>query len=220
AQLLKNECQSVNLVSGSFFFCVYLQLYQCMSDLECSEGNYCHIPTKGPTHSRCKACRRRNRRCQRDSMCCPGNRCNNICVADVDSFLSQSILDLDGDRSSTPKKGWKRRGRVNVKGSSGKGQVGDPCLRSSDCSDSLCCARHFWTRICKPVLREGQVCTRQRRKGHQGLELFQRCSCGEGLACRALRDPSSQTPYLHLCCCSFRLTCTNLLNGIKYILVF
>ncbi|XP_015250070.1 PREDICTED: dickkopf-related protein 2-like [Cyprinodon variegatus] len=172
-----------------------LTLYQCMSDLECSEGNYCHIPTKGPTHSRCKACRRRNRRCQRDSMCCPGNRCNsNICVADVDSFLSQSILDLDGDRSSTPKKGWKRRGRVNVKGSSGKGQVGDPCLRSSDCSDSLCCARHFWTRICKPVLREGQVCTRQRRKGHQGLELFQRCSCGEGLACRALRDSSSQTP--------------------------
>uniref|UniRef100_A0A3B4WT57 Uncharacterized protein n=1 Tax=Seriola lalandi dorsalis TaxID=1841481 RepID=A0A3B4WT57_SERLL len=69
-------------------------------------------------------------------------------------------------------------------------QVGDPCLRSSDCSDSLCCARHFWTRICKPVLREGQVCTRQRRKGNHGLELFQRCPCGDGLSCRTLREPA------------------------------
>ncbi|MEQ2218404.1 hypothetical protein XENOCAPTIV_002708 [Xenoophorus captivus] len=125
--------------------CRYMRsspLYQCMSDLECAEGNYCHIPTKGPAHSRCQTCRRRNRRCKRDSMC----------------------------------------------------QVGNPCLRSSDCSDSLCCARHFWTRICKPVLREGQVCTRQRRKGHQGSELFQRCSCGEGLTCRTVRDPNNRTP--------------------------
>ncbi|MEQ2172317.1 hypothetical protein GOODEAATRI_019851 [Goodea atripinnis] len=121
---------------------VDLSLYQCMSDLECAEGNYCHIPTKGPAHSRCQTCRRRNRRCKRDSMC----------------------------------------------------QVGNTCLRSSDCSDSLCCARHFWTRICKPVLREGQVCTRQRRKGHQGSELFQRCSCGEGLTCRTVRDPNNRTP--------------------------
>uniref|UniRef100_A0A147AT47 Dickkopf-related protein 2 n=1 Tax=Fundulus heteroclitus TaxID=8078 RepID=A0A147AT47_FUNHE len=172
-----------------------LARYQCMSDLECSEGNYCHIPTKGPGHSRCQTCRRRNRRCQRDSMCCPGNHCNiNTCVPDVDSFLPQRILDTDGDMKPPSKKGWKKRGRVNIKGSPGKGQVGDPCLRSSDCSDSLCCARHFWARICKPVLREGQVCTRQRRKGHQGLELFQRCSCGEGLSCRSVRDPNSQTP--------------------------
>lgn len=69
------------------------------------------------------------------------------------------------------------------------GQVGEPCLRSSDCLDGLCCARHFWTRICKPVLQEGQVCTRHRRKGNHGLELFQRCPCGDGLSCRTLRDP-------------------------------
>lgn len=73
------------------------------------------------------------------------------------------------------------------------GQVGDPCLRSSDCSDALCCARHFWTRICKPVLREGQVCTRHRRKGNHGLELFQRCPCGDGLSCRTLREPGAKS---------------------------
>ncbi|KAM9331576.1 dickkopf-related protein 2-like, partial [Symphorus nematophorus] len=56
---------------------VDLTLYQCMSDLECSEGSYCHAPTKGPAHSRCQTCRRRKRRCHRDGMCCPGNRCSN-----------------------------------------------------------------------------------------------------------------------------------------------
>lgn len=64
------------------------------------------------------------------------------------------------------------------------GQEGDNCLRSADCSEGLCCARHFWSRICKPVLTEGQVCTRHRRKGTHGLELFQRCDCGDGMACR------------------------------------
>ncbi|XP_042368248.1 dickkopf-related protein 2-like [Plectropomus leopardus] len=169
-----------------------LTLYQCMSDLECSEGSYCHAPSKGPAHSRCQTCRRRKRRCHRDGMCCPGNRCsNNICVPDEDSFVSQRIPDSDGGMSK--KKGWRKREKMDVKGFSGKGQVGDPCLRSSDCSDALCCARHFWTRICKPVLREGQVCTRHRRKGNQGLELFQRCPCGDGLSCRALREPGAQS---------------------------
>ncbi|XP_040887659.1 dickkopf-related protein 2-like [Toxotes jaculatrix] len=173
---------------------VDLTLYQCMSDLECSEGSYCHAPSKGPAHSQCQTCRRRKRRCHRDGMCCPGNRCsNNICVPDVDSFVSQRIPDSDGEMSPLSKrKGWKKRGRMDVKGATGKGQVGDPCLRSSDCSDSLCCARHFWTRICKPVLSEGQVCTRHRRKGNHGLELFQRCPCGDGLSCRTLREPSAQ----------------------------
>lgn len=73
------------------------------------------------------------------------------------------------------------------------GQVGDPCLRSSDCSVGLCCARHFWTRICKPVLHEGQVCSQHRQKGNQGLELFQRCPCGNGLSCRTLREPSTKS---------------------------
>ncbi|XP_070849133.1 dickkopf-related protein 2-like [Chaetodon trifascialis] len=118
---------------------------------------------------------------------------SGICVPDVDSFLSQRIPDSDGGMSAlSKKKDWRKRGRMDVKGPSGKGQVGDPCLRSSDCSDTLCCARHFWTRICKPVLREGQVCTRHRRKGNHGLELFQRCPCGDGLSCRTLREPGGQ----------------------------
>uniref|UniRef100_A0A3B3TQF2 Uncharacterized protein n=1 Tax=Poecilia latipinna TaxID=48699 RepID=A0A3B3TQF2_9TELE len=190
------------------------RLFQCMSDLECTEGNYCHVPTRGPAHSRCHACRRRSRRCLRDSMCCPGNRCSNICVPVLDGFWSQSVLDADGDVNPPSKRGWRKRGRVNLKGSFlVPGQLGDPCLRSSDCSDTLCCARHFWARICKPVLREGQVCTRQRRKGHQGLELFQRCSCGEGLTCRASvrRQKLSVCWVVDLqtekyCCCFTRWT--------------
>ncbi|XP_071757188.2 dickkopf-related protein 2-like [Centroberyx gerrardi] len=171
-----------------------LTLYQCISDLECSEGSYCHAPSRGHAHSRCRTCRRKKRRCHRDGMCCPGNRCsNNICVPDLNSFLSQRIPDMDGGTSlPSKKKGWRKRGRTTAKLPSVKGQVGDPCLRSSGCSEGLCCARHFWARICKPVLQEGQVCTRHRRKGNHGLELFQRCPCGDGLSCRTLREPDAQ----------------------------
>uniref|UniRef100_A0A3B5AU40 Dickkopf N-terminal cysteine-rich domain-containing protein n=1 Tax=Stegastes partitus TaxID=144197 RepID=A0A3B5AU40_9TELE len=154
-----------------------LQLYRCMSDLECSEGSFCHAPTRGPAHSRCQACRRRKRRCHRDGMCCPGNSCSSSKWETFGLFLSHQ-LKLE----SLKLKLWTSFCRV-----------GDPCLRSSDCSDSACCARHFWTRICKPVLQEGQVCTRHRRKaGHRGLELFQRCSCADGLSCRTLPDAGVQ----------------------------
>lgn len=73
------------------------------------------------------------------------------------------------------------------------GMEGDACLRSADCSEGLCCARHFWSRICKPVLTEGQVCTRHRKKGTHGLELFQRCDCGEGMTCRPERGEREHT---------------------------
>uniref|UniRef100_A0A672KQ30 Dickkopf N-terminal cysteine-rich domain-containing protein n=1 Tax=Sinocyclocheilus grahami TaxID=75366 RepID=A0A672KQ30_SINGR len=65
---------------------------------------------------------------------------------------------------------------------------GDPCLRSSDCSEGYCCARHFWTKICKPVLRQGEVCTKQRKKGSHSLEIFQRCDCAKGLACECVPE--------------------------------
>ncbi|NWV38519.1 DKK1 protein, partial [Grantiella picta] len=81
-----------------------------------------------------------------------------------------------------------------------KGEECDFCLRSSDCAAGLCCARHFWSKICKPVLREGQVCTRQRRKGSHGLEIFQRCQCAEGLACRLQRELGpADASRLHTC---------------------
>lgn len=80
------------------------------------------------------------------------------------------------------------------------GHEGDPCLRSSDCSEGYCCARHFWTKICKPVLRQGEVCTKQRKKGSHGLEIFQRCDCAKGLACKVWKDAtSSSKSRLHMC---------------------
>ena len=81
------------------------------------------------------------------------------------------------------------------------GQEGSVCLRSSDCAAGLCCARHFWSKICKPVLKEGQVCTKHRRKGSHGLEIFQRCYCGEGLSCRIQKDhhQASNSSRLHTC---------------------
>lgn len=80
------------------------------------------------------------------------------------------------------------------------GHEGDPCLRSSDCSEGYCCARHFWTKICKPVLRQGEVCTKQRKKGSHGLELFQRCDCAKGLACKVWKDATSYSrSRLHIC---------------------
>uniref|UniRef100_A0A3Q3A2T0 Uncharacterized protein n=1 Tax=Kryptolebias marmoratus TaxID=37003 RepID=A0A3Q3A2T0_KRYMA len=176
SHLFNHQLLFVSLCLIKFLLVVSLQLVRCSSDLDCAEGSYCHAPAKSPAHSRCQTCRRRSRRCHRDGMCCPGNQC------------------------SSSKTRPRKTGTGNLKDPSGKilfvipGQVGDPCLRSSDCSGSLCCARHFWTRICKPVLMEGQVCTRQRRKGHQGLELFQRCSCGAGLSCRSLREPEDQPP--------------------------
>lgn len=81
-----------------------------------------------------------------------------------------------------------------------KGLEGENCLRSSDCAEGLCCARHFWSKICKPVLKEGQVCTKHKRKGTHGLEIFQRCDCGEGLSCRTQRgDGSKSSRSLHTC---------------------
>uniref|UniRef100_A0A3Q3LJI8 Uncharacterized protein n=1 Tax=Mastacembelus armatus TaxID=205130 RepID=A0A3Q3LJI8_9TELE len=170
---------------------VFLQIYQCISDLECTEGSYCHSSTKGSTHSRCHACRRRNRRCHRDGMCCPGNHCSNskICLYILQSGFSNLELVYQFDEQYC--------GKPHVMFHISESQVGDPCLRSSDCSAGFCCARHFWTRICKPVLHEGQVCTRHHRKGNQGLELFQRCPCGDGLSCQTLRERGTNSGICH-----------------------
>uniref|UniRef100_A0A3B3ZNY6 Uncharacterized protein n=1 Tax=Periophthalmus magnuspinnatus TaxID=409849 RepID=A0A3B3ZNY6_9GOBI len=134
-----------------------------IQDEDCSAEEFCN-----DVRGACLPCRKSRKRCSRDSMCCAGNRCSNgVCQAnDIDTALlyeSQSLTVLCV---------------------SGLGMEGDTCLRSADCSEGLCCARHFWSRICKPVLTEGQVCTRHRRKGTHGLELFQRCDCGDGLACK------------------------------------
>ncbi|XP_023654959.1 dickkopf-related protein 2 [Paramormyrops kingsleyae] len=173
------------------------QMYPCISDTECSEGTYCHCPQHSAPH--CLKCRRRKKPCNRDAMCCPGNYCsNNICVPVSDRLVSPRAPKLKEHKKLASKEhGWKKN---QIKPAVVKGHEGDPCLRSSDCMEGNCCARHFWTKMCKPVLRQGEVCTRQRRKGSHGLELFQRCDCAKGLACKVWTDATSGTKSrLHVC---------------------
>nr|BAN10328.1 dickkopf 2 [Danio rerio] len=175
------------------------QGYPCSSDKECVVGTYCHSPQHAP--SRCLSCRRRKKRCHRDNMCCPGNRCSNyICIPISESALSSHKSSMDeNNKFSIKEKNWKKNGKAHAKISL-KGHEGDPCLRSSDCSEGYCCARHFWTKICKPVLRQGEVCTKQRKKGSHGLEIFQRCDCAKGLACKVWKDATSfSRSRLHVC---------------------
>ncbi|XP_026059403.1 dickkopf-related protein 2-like [Carassius auratus] len=173
------------------------QGHPCSSDKECTVGTYCHSPQHAP--SRCLTCRRRKKRCHRDSMCCPGNRCSNyICIPISERALTKSPVD-EHSKLSIKEKGWRRNGKTQTKIPL-KGHEGDPCLRSSDCSEGYCCARHFWTKICKPVLRQGEVCTKQRKKGSHSLEIFQRCDCAKGLACKVWKDATTfSRSRLHVC---------------------
>ncbi|XP_078065591.1 dickkopf-related protein 2 [Mustelus asterias] len=174
----------------------------CSSDKECGPSGYCHH-SHHQGYPSCLSCRRRKKRCHRDSMCCPGNYCSNgICVPITEGAGRRS---LSGDIQEHTKKGthhgskgtyWQIVGNTQAKPSREKGHEGDSCLRSSDCAEGFCCARHFWTKICKPVLRQGEVCTKQKRKGSHGLELFQRCDCAKGLACKIWKEAKSR---LHIC---------------------
>ncbi|TSK22503.1 Dickkopf-related protein 2 [Bagarius yarrelli] len=171
---------------------------QCSSDKDCAVSSYCHSSQHAP--SRCVTCRRRKKRCHKDSMCCPGNRCSNfICVPYPENLMTHHISPIKDHKKLSKDKGWKKSGKVQSKVSV-KGHEGDPCLRSSDCSEGYCCARHFWTKICKPVLRQGEVCTKQRKKGSHSLEIFQRCDCAKGLACKVWKDATSYSrSRLHVC---------------------
>ncbi|NWR52711.1 DKK2 protein, partial [Regulus satrapa] len=181
------------------------EAYPCTNDKECEVGRYCHSPHQAS--SACMMCRRKKKRCHRDGMCCPGNRCNNgICIPVTESILTPHIPALEGPRNkknghyASKDLGWHNLGRSRSKLSHIKGHEGDPCLRSSDCIEGHCCARHFWTKICKPVLHQGEVCTKQRKKGSHGLEIFQRCDCAKGLSCKVWKDAtSSSKSRLHVC---------------------
>ncbi|XP_006629965.1 dickkopf-related protein 2 [Lepisosteus oculatus] len=180
------------------------QVYLCSSDKECDIGSYCHSPQHAP--SRCLACRRKKKRCHRDNMCCPGNHCSNyICIPITETVLAPHITAVEGHNKktgqlSTKEKGWPKTGKAQSKLPHVKGHEGDRCLRSSDCVEGYCCARHFWTKICKPVLQLGEVCTRHRKKGTHGLEIFQRCECAKGLSCKIWKDAtSSSKSRLHMC---------------------
>lgn len=151
----------------------------CKADRQCAVNEFCN-----ESRGACLPCRKRKRRCGRDAMCCAGNRCLNGVCQSVDVELPHG----GGAGADVPKTGEGAKHGRNATNEprkrTPKGSEGETCLRSSDCGEGLCCARHFWSRICKPVLTEGQVCTRHRRKGGQGLEIFQRCDCKPGLSCR------------------------------------
>lgn len=177
----------------------------CSADSECSIGEFCN-----GSRGVCLSCRKRRKRCARDGMCCVGNRCiNGVCqladaaaVGSADASPPGGNTDVSGV-AVTRGQNFTHPRRTTVLSKpqqTQKGGEGETCLRSSDCLEGLCCARHFWSRICKPVLTEGQVCTRHRRKGAHGLEIFQRCDCGSGLTCRGQREkPGAESRNLHTC---------------------
>ncbi|XP_051508400.1 dickkopf-related protein 1-like [Myxocyprinus asiaticus] len=180
----------------------------CAVDAECKFGEFCN-GSRGVCHT----CRRRRKRCVRNGMCCAGNQCiNGVCQsADTDGIgrvnATQQVGKTDAPTMAVTRGQnittvpHPRRNTIQTKSQQPvKGGEGETCLRSSDCLDGLCCARHFWSRICKPVLTEGQMCTRHRRKGAHGLEIFQRCDCGAGLACRGQRERAgAESRNLHTC---------------------
>ncbi|XP_043310636.1 dickkopf-related protein 4 [Cervus canadensis] len=179
---------------------------QCVSDKDCSTRKFCLKPRDEKPF--CATCRGPRRRCQRAAMCCPGTLCvNDVCTAAEEAApgLERGMHDQDdADTQATtehPIQENKPKRKPNVKKSQGsKGQEGESCLRTFDCGPGLCCARHFWTKICKPVLLEGQVCSRRGRKDPaQAPEIFQRCDCGPGLACRSQAARNRQHARLRLC---------------------
>lgn len=66
------------------------------------------------------------------------------------------------------------------------GREGETCTTADSCDEGLCCAQHFWSRICKRILEEGDVCTKKRDRL---TSIFQRCHCGKNLRCK--RDTDS-----------------------------
>ncbi|XP_003801136.1 dickkopf-related protein 4 [Otolemur garnettii] len=179
---------------------------QCLSDKDCSPGKFClERQEEKPS---CAACRGFRRRCQRDAMCCPGALCvNDVCTKmdGASSGLERETEDHDGTHTQGttdhPIQENKPRRKPNIEKSQGsKGEEGESCLRTFDCGPGLCCARHFWTKICKPVLLEGQVCSRRGHKDNtQAPEIFQRCDCGPGLLCRSQVPGNRQRAQLRVC---------------------
>ncbi|XP_073451275.1 dickkopf-related protein 1 [Aquarana catesbeiana] len=184
-------------------------LYSCTEDDDCALDEFCHSSRNGNSMV-CLACRKRRKRCLRDAMCCMGNYCSNgICVPVEQENDRFSHFGYQEDTIIEPYQSEHVTVDTNTKFTTSpagvqpfKGRDGDVCLRSSDCGPGLCCARHFWSKICKPVLEEGQVCTKHRRKGSHGLEIFQRCHCGAGLSCKLQKGEFTTVPKssrLHTC---------------------
>ncbi|XP_060792833.1 dickkopf-related protein 2-like [Neoarius graeffei] len=166
--------------------------YFCNADSECAPRLYCKAP--GHVHSQCSPCKRRTRRCRRDHMCCPGNKCrNHVCSRVSAQVLAEHTPELKNQIHSSSRQLKKNR-KLNKPR---KGELGAQCVRSADCGHGLCCARRLWKRVCKVEPQEGQVCSapwrwKQSRTSHT-LELFQLCPCSTGLECRTQSHTHSHT---------------------------
>nr|XP_033805938.1 dickkopf-related protein 4 [Geotrypetes seraphini] len=176
---------------------------QCSVDRDCTAGKFCS--SSGSELSFCATCHGLRRRCQRNSMCCPGTIClNGVCTQVAEAPATEEKKHLEQDlktitRYQIQENKFRKKPHTN-KPQSRKGKEGDSCLRTSDCAQGLCCARHFWTKICKPILIEGQVCSSRKLKGiAQGPQIFQRCDCGPGLICRVQVSATSARSRLRVC---------------------
>ncbi|XP_042195941.1 dickkopf-related protein 2 isoform X2 [Callorhinchus milii] len=166
----------------------------CAADGDCATETYCS--RSHPRRQNCHSCKTQNKRCHRDRMCCSGNRCiDGICIIElqiskvIKRVPQRLVYEADDDLDIIL--GNKNRSNTRTSPSATKGLEGDPCLRSSDCLSGFCCSRHLWSKMCKPLLQEDEVCTKHRRKGARVLEIYERCNCEKGLTCQTLQDPGA-----------------------------
>ncbi|XP_077999686.1 dickkopf-related protein 1-like [Glandiceps talaboti] len=153
---------------------------QCANDNSCNRQEFCH---GGEGHKICLQCRRQRRRCHRDGMCCNGHECRRGVCRSRDSRGSYE-RHVSSEESISQ----------NTKDDINRAHEGATCRHENDCMTGLCCANHFWAKICKRILDEDDVCTKDNKR--QRLPSFDRCPCQDGLVCK--REPSGQT-RLHTC---------------------
>ncbi|XP_072051595.1 dickkopf-related protein 2-like [Amphiura filiformis] len=150
----------------------------CNDDDECGRKYFCH---GGEGHKSCLPCRKSRRRCNRDGMCCAGRVCmEGKCVAAemrYEASYHTRWQSVDSGEESIS-----QHTKDNIR----KRREGETCSTEDSCDEGLCCAQHFWNRICKRILEEGDVCTKKRDRL---TSIFQRCHCGKGLGCK--RDVDS-----------------------------
>lgn len=157
----------------------------CYSDEECGRKHFCH---GGEGHKSCQPCRKSRKRCHRDEMCCGGRTCQDgRCRTIAESRAEIANSREDGlSYSEAEESFW----NLEV---TRKKQRGEDCTSANDCQEGLCCARHLFSRVCMPMLDEGDLCT---KKKDRISELYQRCECKSGLSCK--RIPNINT-RLHAC---------------------
>ncbi|XP_058864709.1 dickkopf-related protein 4-like isoform X1 [Acipenser ruthenus] len=172
------------------------QLDRCMTDSDCESTKFCQNTRAG--ESVCAACRPLRRRCPRNATCCPGTLCiNDVCAQPDEGGVTTGLVSpVTRGKSGHHIQESKPKKQPNI-----KGLEGESCLRTSDCAVGLCCARHFWEKICKPMPQEGEVCSKRGRKETpMGRELFQRCDCTAGLTCRPQnKGEESRKSRLRVC---------------------